>query len=219
MGKQSRRTRQHTAPVKRQTAPVKQQTAPVKQSPMDFKLDRNDAEDMKILQMIKTSEKYKPLIHEDIREPPTGPISITNFYKFGLRRSRQRQAIYIHELTTELVNAYALMKNGTIQVKPLYPYFNDLTVKTSLINFLTHLHNGNEDKASHYYLKWRGVMSSMIDDLLFEDCSDQYIEINGKKIGAGKDEAVRLIGEKVQADVDLYKKVWGVLIGTEFPVC
>ena len=205
MGKQSRRTRQHTAPVK--------------QPPMTLILDRNDAEDLKILETIKTSEKYKPLIHEDIREPTNGSkISITNYFKFRLRRIRQQQAVFIHQNTTELVNAYALMKNGKIPVQPLDTYFRNFDCKTSLINFLTHLHNGNEDKASHYYLKWRGVMSMIIDELLFEDCSDEYLIVNGKRISANKDEAVRLLGEQVQKDVVFYAKVWMVLIGTAFPV-
>ena len=218
MGKQSRRIRQHTAPVKQQTAPVKQQTAPVKEPPLTLKLNHNDPSDMKILNTIKTSDKYKPLIREDIREPRDGErITMRDYYKFRLRRIRQQQAVLNYENITELLNAYALMKNGKIQVQSLDTYFRNFNGKTSLINFLTHLHNGNADKASHYYLKWRGIMSSFIDELLFNDCSNEYLEVNGKRIGADKDEAVRLLAEQIQADVDFYTKVWRVLIGTNIP--
>lgn len=216
MGKQSRRIRNHTAPVKQPPpAPVKQQ-----RTTLTLKLDHNNAEDARIIDTVKASKKYIPLIHEDIREPNDGDkITMKDYYKFRLRKIRQQQAIYIHEITTELVNAYALMKNGKTPVKCLDLYFDNFNGKTSLINFLTYLHNGNGDKAVHYYIKWRELMSKRIDSLLFDDCSDEYVEIDGKRINAGKDEAVRLMGETIQADVDFFTKVWSVLIGTKIPMC
>ena len=219
MGKQSRRIRKHTAPVKQQTAPVKQQTA-VKRQRTTLKLDRNNAEDMRILDTLKTSQKYIPLIHEDIREPNDGDkITMKDYYKFKLREIRQQQAMYIYQNTNTLLTIYTHMKIGKTPKENLDIYFDDLNSKTSLINFLTHLHNGNTDKASHYYIKWRNIMSNRLDQLLFDDCSDEYVEVDGKRINADTDEAVRLLGEQIQEDVDFYKKVWRVLIGTAFPVC
>ena len=213
MGKQSRRTRQHTAPVKQQTAPVKQQRT-------TLKLDRNNAEDAKIIDTVKASKKYIPLIHEDIREPNDGDtITMKDYYKFKLREIRQDQAMYIYQNTNTILTIYTHMKNGKTPIKNLDIYFDNFNGKTSLINFLTYLHNGNVDKASHYYIKWRGLMSERIDSLLFDDCSDEYIEVDGKRIDADKDEAVRLLGERIQADVDFYTKAWRVLIGTDIPMC
>ena len=216
MGKQSRRIRNHTAPVK-QPPPT-----PVKQSRtnLTLKLDHNNAEDARVIDMIKSREKYIPLIREDIRSPRNGDrVSIKDALKYKLREIRQQQAIYLHEISTEVVNAYALTKNGVIEAKCLDIYFDNFNGKTSLIKFLTYLHNGNGDKASHYYLKWREMMSRRIDQLLFDDCSDEYVEIDGKRIDAGKDEAVRLMGETIQTDVDFYTMAYPVLIGTAIPKC
>ena len=60
-------------------------------------------------------------------------------------------------------------------------------------------------------------MSNRVDNLLFTDCSDEYVEINGKRIDCAKDEAVRQLAELIQEDISFYALMWPVLLGTDLP--
>jgi hypothetical protein len=102
------------------------------------------------------------------------------------------------------------MKIGKMPVMSLDVYHYNNHVRISTINFLTYLHNDSVPKATVYYRKWKSLISSRIDKLMFG-------EVNGKRVDADKDEAVRLYAERIKKDIDAYTLMWFALTGTKIP--
>ena len=220
MGKQSRRIRNRG---QKQTTALKQ-TAPPPPPPQqrrrfDINLDAKNPEDKPVIDVIVSSRSYKSLVDEDIGPRPPRSAGPRQYFKYMCRGIRRDQARYITEIVQELLLYYGQMKTGLTEKKPLDIYYDNYNDKVYLIKFLTHAHNGDTPKANKYYLKWRESVSNRVDNLLFNDCSDEYVEINGKHIDADKDEAVRLLAERIQKDIDFYGLMWPVLLGTDLPTC
>ena len=204
MGKQSRRIRQSS---------VKEQP---KTKTRVLTLDVNNEEDTKFRKAIQESKKYEPLLAEVINIPD-GKMGIKTFMKIKCREIRHQQAVYVREITRELMCGYFGMKMGDITTRPLDIYYENLKSKISLIKFLTHLHNGNGTEASKYYLRWKASVCRRLDGVLFADCSDEYVEIDGKRYDAKSSEGARLMGECIKNDIGFYTDAWKVLIGTTIP--
>ena len=218
MGKQSRRIRNRGQ--KETTVPV-QTTAPPPQQRrrFDINLDAKNPEDKPVIDVIVSSRNYKSLIDEDIGPRRSKHGCLTQYFKYMCRSIRRDQARYICEIVQELVAFHAHIKAGLTEKKPLDLYYNNYNAKVYLIKFLTHAHNGDTPKANKYYLKWREIMSNRVDSLLFSDCSDEYVEIDGERIDGGKDEAVRKLAEIIPEDINFYGLMWPVLLGTDLPTC
>ena len=230
MGKQSRRIRnrgqKETTPTV-QTTPTAQ-TIPAaeittvssgRRRTVEVKLDPENPEDKRVIDIIKSSKNYTSLLNEDIGPRRSKHGCPKQYFKYMCRSIRRNQVPYIKEIVAELVGFHVHIKAGLMDEMSLDIYHNNYNDKVSLIKFLTHAHNGNTDKANKYYLKWRESMSNVVDSLLFSDCSDEYLIINGTKIDADKDEGVRLLAERIQKDIDFYGLMWPVLLGTDLPTC
>ena len=230
MGKQSRRIRnrgqkQTTPPVQTAAPPQPIPTAEItvvssgQRRTIDITLDPENPEDKPVIDVIVSSKNYKSILDEDIGPRPPRSAGARQYYKYMCRSIRRDQVPYLNQIVQELVAFHVHIKAGLIDKKPLDLYLTNYNDKINLIQFLTHAHNGNTPKANKYYLKWREGMSNRVDNLLFNDCSDEYLIINGKEIDADKDEGVRLLAERIKEDIDFYAKMWPVLLGTELPTC
>lgn len=224
MGKQSRRIRnrgqKETTPTT-QTIPAAEITtvSSGRRRTIEIKLDPENPEDKQVIDIIKSSKNYKSLEYEDIGPRCYRSGCPKQYFKYMCRSIRRNQVPHINEIVQELVGFHVNIKAGLMDKMPLDIYHNNYNDKVSLVQFLTHAHNGNTPKANKYYLRWRESMSNIVDNLLFGDCSDEYLVINGKKIDSDKDEAVRLLAERIQEDIDFYGLMWPVLLGTDLPTC
>lgn len=218
MGKQSRRTR--TYQPKQTTAPQRTIIESSRPRPtIDITLDSQNPDDKPVIDVFKSSKNYATLRYDDIGTRPSRIGCPKQYFKYMCRSIRKDQAHYIVEIVEELINFHLYIKAGLTEKKPLDLYYHNYNAKVYLIQFLTHAHNGNTPKANKYYLKWREMMSNRMDSLLFTDCSDEYVEVDGKRIDCDKDEAVRLLAEQIQKDIDFYTLMWPILLGTTIPSC
>ena len=208
MGKQSRRNR-HSKQQQRSDASLQQPRQ------IEVTLNPSNPEDAKIIKLVNLKDKWEPLVTENIgREPSTGSRA---FFKYECRRIRQVAAEMLRENLGNMIQMYVSMKIGKMPVMPLDVYYYNNDVRISTINFLTYLHNDNVPKATVYYRKWKSLISSRIDKLMFGDCSAEFVEVNGKRVDADKDEAVRLYAERIKKDIDAYTLMWFALPGTKIP--
>ena len=201
MGKQSRRNRQSS-----KVGGQKQQV---------LKLDLSNPFDANIKKKCDLLDQYKPLLTEPIgQEPYCGK----DLAKYDCRVIRRNVARCLIESLKENINILMNIRVGNIKDMDLETYDTGIECKISNIKFLSHMHNNNLSKATKYYLKWKENMSSKLDKLMFGECvSNEYMEFNGKRVDADKDEAVRLMGEMIKRDVKQYSAMWAVIFDAVIP--
>ena len=203
MGKQSRRNRQSSKVAE--------------QKPQSVTLYLSNPFDAKIQKKLDLIKQYKPILTEPIgQEPNCGKDAA----KYGCRVIRRNNAKLLIEMLEHNINILLNIKVGKIKDMDdidLEIYDKDIELKIAHIKFLSHMHNNNLPKATKYYLKWKQYMSMKLDELMFGDCSDQCLHVRGKRINAGKDEAVRLFGELIQKDVKGYTAMWAVIFNAVIP--
>ena len=224
MGKQSRRIRnrgqKQTTPTT-QTIPAAEITtvSSGRRRTIEVILEPENPEDKPVIDVIVSSKNYKSIEHEDIGPRRSRHGCPKQYFKYMCRLIRRDQVPYLNEIVQELVGFRVHIKAGLMEKTPLDIFYNNYNDKVNLIQFLTHAHNGNTPKANKYYLRWREGMSNIVDSLLFTDCSDEYLIIQGRRIDGDKDEAVRVLAEQIQEDIDFYGLMWPVLLGTDLPKC
>jgi hypothetical protein len=201
MGKQSRRNRQSSKVAR--------------QKPKIVRLDLSNPFDANIKKKADLKKQYIPLLTEPIGQEPSNHKDLAKYDCRYIRRNVARQLV---ETLEQNINVLLDIKIGIVNEVGLEVYDTGIELKIAHIKFLSHMHNNNLPKATKYYLKWKECVSGKLDRLMFGECTNkEYVEFEGKRVDADKDEAVRLMGEMIKRDVEYYTMMWAVIFEALIP--